>query len=364
MNTKPPEDHTPPEGNPLEHSGTPQGDLPAEASSADGFDPETDELLSAYLDSEATEQEVRQIEADPELLGRVAQLRAASQQVAGPVFERQRTEIIAAAMTEYDQLYKTTRRTGAAEADSEDSATSSHSSLGNKKSVFFNDAGDTEKSSFWRSPARSRVLGLAALLVAGLVGYGMLRLVDNSAGDDQLDQSSAVAASVAVSSMPDLADLESATAAPDADDSIAAAESWPASTTVAAATTTTIYQVLDGVEVPAISSSSNEAGETTEIIIPPASLPQTGSDCDNYDGSAGPEPPTTSPPATTVAETVPDSDPDATSTTVPSTTVPTDNTATTGPTTTVLEGADHPNPPALPDADSSGPPAANANFGC
>ena len=137
MNTKPPPDSTPPDDNPLEHSGSSQGDSPAEAAAAGNFDSATDELLSAYLDGEATEQEARQIEADPELLGRLAQFQAASQQVAGPVFEKQRTEIIATAMTEYDQLYDTTRRAGTAAADSEDQTASAQKLLGQQKVGLF-----------------------------------------------------------------------------------------------------------------------------------------------------------------------------------------------------------------------------------
>ena len=383
MNIKPPEDNTPPEDNPLGHNGPPKGDLPAEAVAAGDFDQATDESLSAYLDGEATEQEARQIEADPELLGRVAQFRVASQQVAGPVFEKQRTEIIAAAMTEYDQLYQTTRRTGSAEADSEHQETSSQSPLGSKKSVFFNDADDAKKVSFWRSPARSRALGLAALLVAGFLAYGMLRLVNDTSSADQAESSSAVAASIAYSSVP---------AALESEGDPAASRAY--STTTVAAATTMAAEDSASLEVPAISASSGEADTTTEIIIPPASAPQIGADCDNYDDLADPasdtttSPPTTTTTTTTVAETESDRDPDATTTTTavplpapaldadtgadpdsdaPVTTHPPSDTTTTAPPTTVpsidLGLADGPASP-IPPAIISPGPSSDVNFSC
>ena len=388
MNTKPPQDNTPPEDNPHEHSGPSKGGVPAEAADAGSFGPATDESLSAYLDGEATAQEARQIEADPELLDRVAQFRAASRQVAGPVFEKQRTEIIATAMTEYDQLYKTTRGSGVAESGSEEQATAAQNPSGNKKSVFFNDGDDTKKASFWRSPARSRALGLTALLIAGFLAYGMLRLVDNGASDDMENQRSAVAASIAYSSLPDLKDAESSPAAGAYPTTTVSTEALSAPTTVAADATTTTIEGLTGVEVPAISSGGEDA--TTEIIIPPASLPQVGADCDNHDSPGELEPTTTTsaPTTTTVAETESDRDPEAATATTttrpapapaleadsgagpgsnaPVTTIPSSDTTTTAPPTTIptdasSDGPNHSIPPAI---ISPGPLPVDADIDC
>ena len=59
---------------------------------------ERDELASAYLDGEVTAQERAMVEADPDLLARVEQLRHAAQEVASPATEAGREEIIAEAM--------------------------------------------------------------------------------------------------------------------------------------------------------------------------------------------------------------------------------------------------------------------------
>lgn len=59
---------------------------------------ERDELASAYLDGEVTAQERAMVEADPDLLARVEQLRHAAQEVASPATEAGREEIIAEAL--------------------------------------------------------------------------------------------------------------------------------------------------------------------------------------------------------------------------------------------------------------------------
>ena len=59
---------------------------------------ELDELASAYLDGEATAEERAMVEADPDLLARAEQLRHAAAEVASPVAEAGREEIIAQAL--------------------------------------------------------------------------------------------------------------------------------------------------------------------------------------------------------------------------------------------------------------------------
>ena len=50
------------------------------------FDPsERDELVSAFIDGEATDEEVALVESTPELMERVALLRSISEMVAAPV---------------------------------------------------------------------------------------------------------------------------------------------------------------------------------------------------------------------------------------------------------------------------------------
>lgn len=59
---------------------------------------ERDELVSAYLDGEATAQEREMVEADSDLLARVEQFRHAAEEIASPVAEAGREEIIAYAL--------------------------------------------------------------------------------------------------------------------------------------------------------------------------------------------------------------------------------------------------------------------------
>lgn len=59
---------------------------------------ERDELVSAYLDGEATAQERAMVEADSDLLARAEQFRHAAEEIASPVAETGREEIIAHAL--------------------------------------------------------------------------------------------------------------------------------------------------------------------------------------------------------------------------------------------------------------------------
>lgn len=59
---------------------------------------ERDELVSAYLDGEATAEERAMVEADSDLLARADQFRHAAEEVASPVAEAGRAEIIAYAL--------------------------------------------------------------------------------------------------------------------------------------------------------------------------------------------------------------------------------------------------------------------------
>ena len=65
-----------------------------------------DELLSAYLDGEVSEQERALVENDPGLLSRLAQFQEINRLVAAPFFEARREEIISTALAEYSQLFK------------------------------------------------------------------------------------------------------------------------------------------------------------------------------------------------------------------------------------------------------------------
>ena len=72
---------------------------------------ERDELASAYLDGEATAAEQAMVEADSDLLARVEQLRHAAEEVASPVAEAGREEIIAQALKAFKPEAKKARET-------------------------------------------------------------------------------------------------------------------------------------------------------------------------------------------------------------------------------------------------------------
>jgi hypothetical protein len=71
-------------------------------------DDERDELATAYLDGECTAEERRQVDSDPGLRARVAELAAIRAAVAGPVAAspaEQREKIIASALAEYGRIH-------------------------------------------------------------------------------------------------------------------------------------------------------------------------------------------------------------------------------------------------------------------
>ena len=72
---------------------------------------ERDELASAYLDGEATAAEQAMVEADSDLLARVEQLRHAAEEVASPVAEAGREEIIAQALKAFKPEAEKARET-------------------------------------------------------------------------------------------------------------------------------------------------------------------------------------------------------------------------------------------------------------
>ena len=72
---------------------------------------ERDELASAYLDGEATAAEQAMVEADSDLLARVEQLRHAAEEVASPVAEAGREEIIAQALKAFKPETEKARET-------------------------------------------------------------------------------------------------------------------------------------------------------------------------------------------------------------------------------------------------------------
>ena len=129
-----------------------------------------DELLSRYLDGDATDEDVARIEADPALVARVAELRAAIDLVAEPV-------TVPAA--ELDRIR------AAAIAESATSA-----------AVSDLDARRAEKLQ-----RRNRVLAAAAVFVFLAVGYAAVQSTSNdddttadAGGDDSGDDASALLA--------------------------------------------------------------------------------------------------------------------------------------------------------------------------
>jgi|GEM_PF-926036 len=69
--------------------------------------PNTDELVSAYLDGEAAPDEVAMVEASPELMTRVEELRAVSTQLSAPIAPppAQKEAHLAAALSAFDDMF-------------------------------------------------------------------------------------------------------------------------------------------------------------------------------------------------------------------------------------------------------------------
>lgn len=134
---------------------------------------ERDELVSAYLDGEATAEERAMVEADSDLLARVDQFRLAAEEVASPVAEAGRAEIIAYALE-------------AAESEAEPSKL--------RAWIVQSSLKVRQKISSLRIPPNLRerlrnrrlvpVFGVAAALVVVFLAIAVFALISEETGDD------------------------------------------------------------------------------------------------------------------------------------------------------------------------------------
>ena len=173
---------------------------------------ERDELASAYLDGEATAEERAMVEADPALLARAEQLRHAAAEVASPVAEAGREEIIAQALESFKP----------AEAKS----SKLPAWLGQRK----------RKMPKLRISSRGRlrnsqlvpIFSVAAVLVVVFLAISVIVLLGDDTGDDDSDAVASRTTSAATQA------LEAALA--ERSDEMSAASAATAAATTAAAT--------------------------------------------------------------------------------------------------------------------------------
>ena len=173
---------------------------------------ERDELASAYLDGEATAEERAMVEADPALLARAEQLRHAAAEVAGPVAEAGREEIIAQALESFKP----------AEAKS----SKLPAWLGQRKrkmpKLRISSRGRL------RNPHLVPIFSVAAVLVVVFLAISVIVLLSDDTGDDDSDAVASRTTSAATQA------LESALA--ERSDEMSAASAATAAATTAAAT--------------------------------------------------------------------------------------------------------------------------------
>ncbi len=163
---------------------------------------ELDLLASAYVDGEATSEEVALVEGDPELLARVAELRAVSEQLAATPTpaDALKQQHLAAALAEFstvmaDQQGEATEQTSQ-NAGSQNTAPTSQStvpSLAEKRR-------DREARKADRSNARSMPQWLSAAAAFILIGGGVVFLAGRTGSDDSETAADSIAESAEDSS--------------------------------------------------------------------------------------------------------------------------------------------------------------------
>ncbi len=248
--------HQPPEDN-----SASSADLPENAHSSsptNSPNPAADELISAYLDGEATEQERALVENNPDLLNRLAQFQELSQLVSEPVPEKRRGEIISTALQEYSQLYEdsgiseagNTEKTeatatatevlGAGLSESSETSSTQRPPIPERKlpsffededalgtpgargfgrSTIFSrsrtkDAGTARPSkSGGRKPSQAAFIGLAALLLVGFLAYSLVLLFNENGDGDDTEAAADVLEAQVADLEPDTDALEEQTSA-------------------------------------------------------------------------------------------------------------------------------------------------------
>ena len=251
-----------------------------------------DELVSAYLDGEATPDEIAQVEARPELLAQVEALRAVSERLsvipAAPA--EQKETHIAAALNVFDDL----RIPG---ASTPSSAEAVQRQGGNQPRAAVTSLAQAREN---RRPRRVNALAVAAAAIAVVfIGVTAISLSTSSnssdlAGDAALDKTEATIADSAAAA-------EDAVDVADAGDSISASES--------------VDSAQEAPLAPAESAASSERssdGADEAFVQEPADDPAAGAEiadaelgeADLDDAQSAPAPADTEPPEAIAEESV------------------------------------------------------------
>lgn len=219
---------------------------------------ELDELASAYVDGEASAEEIARVEGDPELLSLVEEFRALRQpSEVGDIDPARREQHISAALAAFDEVHgsqpsqlaiaQTDSQTNAGADDrlSERAAASPDSATTNVASL------DQHRSR--RRPPAWLLNAAAAVVVVGGVGFALTQLPDSSGGDDAaqvFDETELEA---------EAADLSSASGAAEETDAMADDASDAASSGAANEALTTLADEAGGAEEEAGDSMEDDA---------------------------------------------------------------------------------------------------------
>ncbi len=225
----------------------------------------TDELLGAYLDDIATADERAIVDADPQLLARLGELRAVARAVAdvSPVESWERESSILAALHAFDELAVGIARPGQPAEELADTLVvpmSMHSTS------------EIRRPRRHRAWATGRWMGAAAALLLIVAGIGVLA-DDDGGGDDAGVFSAATETTVggglaeSNAALPDAAAEQDASAA---SDTIAAAE--------AADQATTLTEITGGAAVEP--KDEGDGTSTAAEAVPGSLLPELDNDAD------------------------------------------------------------------------------------
>ena len=184
---------------------------------------ERDELASAYLDGEVTAQERAMVEADPDLLARVEQLRHAAKEVASPAAEAGREEIIAEALKAFKP--EPAKKTEKLKSRQKEPRLGILPQLRDRLRV-----GDR-----LRNRQLVPILGAAAALVVVFLAISIFALTSEDTGDDSDAASSATTSEFA--QILESAELQTDDALADSAAAFAPATAAASATTAAPATT-------------------------------------------------------------------------------------------------------------------------------
>jgi len=166
---------------------------------SDFTDLSVDELLSAYLDGEANQQDRDLVENNPAWLSRLAQFQEVNRLVAAPCFEAQRDEIISVALGEYSQLFEPSSQAAGPLESAKSSATASASKktpnlLADDDDVLVAPRGlRTLGTTVGRRRASMIGFGSLALLASGFLALAIVLFVNENQNDGGTETASVVA---------------------------------------------------------------------------------------------------------------------------------------------------------------------------